>query len=73
MLREFQRPVECRIAAAEHDDVFPVVCARVLDPIEHVPVDERVDAVDAQWHRLKRADTPGDDDGFAAQFRAGAR
>src|SRR5262249_43173459 len=71
--REFEYPIEGRVAAAEYDHFPAVMRARVRNAIEDTAVVQVVDAVDAQGHRLERADAAGDDDSLATQFRPGAR
>ena len=70
--REFDRPIEGGIAAAEHQQALAVVLFGLADAVEDLAVDEGVDAVHAQRHGLEGADPARDHHGAGVEGLAGA-
>ena len=70
--REFHRPVEGGVAAAEHQQALAAIGFRIPHPIEHLPIYERLDAVHPQRHRLEGTHAAGDHHRAGVERFAGA-
>ena len=69
-LREVERPVESRVAAADDDEVLAGEISRVLHPVLQLRAIELVQAIDLERAGLECAHAGSDEDGLGEEPRA---